>query len=127
MIKVKINGVEYTNIASVEPFPEYELYHSVKTMDGKLHKSVKGVRTNYDIVFFNINFEQYDELKKLLFSAKTVLLEVPTGAEKTVSAEYYPVVNGDVLKGLLWNGKYYNTALSVTFERVDLDEQVRIL
>ena len=121
MIAIKINGVEYTNVSSVEPIPEYDFYYSVKTMDGKLHRSVKGKRTNYDVVFFNINFEQYDALKRMLFSEQVVDLEIPNGADSVISGKFFPVVNGDSLKGRLWSGKYYNTALSVTFEKVGYD------
>lgn len=122
MIKVKINGTEYSNIASFSPAVVYDYYYNVVTMDGKGHRDVKGKRTNYSGVFFNGNFEEYDELKKMLLSADTVILEVPNGAESTLIGEYFVTVNNDNLKGLLWNGKYYNTALAVTFERVGYDE-----
>ena len=122
MIAVKINGTEYRNIASFSPSVVYDYYYSVKTMDGKGHRDIKGKRTNYSAVFFNGNLAEYDALKQLLLSADTVMLEVPNGAESSISGEYFVTVNNDNLKGLLYNGKYYNTALTVTFEKVDYDE-----
>ena len=122
MIAIKINGVEYTNIASCKPDVEYDFYYDVQTMDGKRHRDIKGKRTNYDIVFYNKGSAEYDELKQLLFGAKSVILEVPNGAESTISGEYLVIVNGDNLKGKLWSGEYYNTGLSVTFEKVGYDE-----
>ena len=122
MIAIKINGVEYTNIASVSPSPVYDFYYDVQTMDGKRHRDIKGKRTNFEVEFYNLNSVQYDTLKQLLFSSQSVILEVPNGAESTISGEYLVVVNGDNLKGRLWNGEYYNTGLSVTFEKVGYDE-----
>ena len=122
MIAIKINGVEYTNIASCTPAPIYDFYYDVQTMDGKRHRDIKGKRTNFEVEFYNLNSIQYDTLKQLLFSSQSVMLEVPNGAESTISGEYLVVVNGDNLKGRLWNGEYYNTGLSVTFEKVGYDE-----
>lgn len=122
MIAIKINGVEYTNIASCTPSPTYDYYYDVKTMDGKRHRDIKGKRTNYSVTFYNKNYAEYDELKQLLFTAKSVILEVPNGAESSVIGEYLVVVKGDELKGKLWSGEYYNTGMSVTFEKVLYDE-----
>lgn len=122
MITIKINGVEYSNVSSVEPEVEYDFYHDVKTRDGKIHRSVKGKRTNYDVLFFNIDFEEYDNLKKMLLEADTVELSVPDGAETQKTGVYFVTVSNDELKGKLWGGQYYNTALSAFFERVDYDE-----
>ena len=122
MIMIKINGIEYDNVSSVTPSPVYDFYYDVKTMDGKRHRDIKGKRTNYDVVFFNKDCIEYDSLKKLLFSSKSVTLEIPNGAESTIIGEYLVYVNGDNLKGRLWNGEYYNTGLSVTFEKVGYDE-----
>ena len=122
MLAIKINGVEYTNIASCTPVPIYDFYYDVQTMDGKRHRDIKGKRTNFEVEFYNLNSVQYDTLKQLLFSSQSVMLEVPNGAESTISGEYLVVVNGDNLKGRLWNGEYYNTGLSVTFEKVGYDE-----
>lgn len=122
MIAIKINGVEHKNVASIMPTHEYDFYHSVKTLDGKLHRETKGRRTNFSAVFFNGGNAEYDDLKTLLLSSETVTLEVPDKAESTIVGEYYVTVNNDNLKGLLFNGKYYSTGLSVTFERVGFDE-----
>lgn len=122
MIAIKINGVEYTNIASCTPVPIYDFYYDVQTMDGKKHRDIKGKRTNFEVEFYNLNSIQYDTLKQLLFSSQSVILEVPNGAESTISGEYLVIVNGDNLKGKLWSGEYYNTGLSVTFEKVGYDE-----
>ena len=122
MIAIKINGVEYTNIASCTPAPIYDFYYDVQTMDGKRHRDIKGKRTNYEVVFYNKGSAEYDGLKQLLFNAQSVILEVPNGAESIINGEYLVIVNGDNLKGKLWNGEYYNTGLSVTFEKVGYDE-----
>jgi len=123
MIAIKINDIEYTNIASVSPSPVYDFYYDVQTMDGKRHRDIKGKRTNYDVVFYNANYAEYDRLKQLLFSSQSVILEVPNGAESTINGEYLVIVNGDNLKGKLWSGEYYNTGLSVTFEKVGYDAE----
>lgn len=122
MIAIKINGVEYTNIASVSPSPVYDFYYDVQTMDGKRHRYIKGKRTNYDVVFYNKDSVEYDGLKRLLLSYPSVSLEIPNGADTTVFGTYLVTVKGDNLKGKLWSGEYYNTGLSVTFEREDYDE-----
>lgn len=122
MLSIKINGVEYTNVASCTPAPVYDFYYNVQTMDGKMHRDVKGKRTNYNVVFFNTNYAEYDRLKQLFFSAKSVILEVPNGTESTISGEYLVVVKGDKFKGRLWSGENYHTALSVSFEKVGYDE-----
>lgn len=122
MIAIKINDIEYTNIASCTPSPVYEFYYDIQTMDGQRHRDIKGKRTNYDVVFYNKGSTEYDGLKQLLFASKSVILEVPNGAESTIIGEYLVIVNGDNLKGKLWSGEYYNTGLSVTFEKVGYDE-----
>jgi hypothetical protein len=122
MITIKIDGVEYSNVSSVSPSVEYDFYYDVKTMDGKIHRDIKGKRTNFDVLFFNGNFEQYDQLKKMLLAKGTVWLEVPDSYSGTISGDYIVTVSNDELKGKLWVGGYYNTALSVFFERVGYDE-----
>lgn len=122
MIKIKINGVEYANVSSVAPSVEYDFYHDVKTMDGKIHRKIKGKRTNYDIVFFNSNFEQYDQLKSFLLAADQVFLEIPDSSYGFKSGEYLVTVDGDEPRGILMNDVFYNTALSAFFEKVGYDE-----
>lgn len=122
MISIKINGIEYENVASCEPEVEYDYYYDITTMDGKRHRDIKGKRTNYEIEFYNNDFSVYDALKRTLLSANTVVLEIPNGLESTISGEYMVEVKGDEVRGKMWNGKYYNTALAVFFERVGYDE-----
>lgn len=122
MIAIRIDGVEYRNVASIKPSVVYDYYYDVKTMDGSRHRDIKGRRTNYEAEFYNGNFAEYDQLKAALKSAGTVTLEVPNGSESVMSGEYLVTVNGDELKGRLWGGQWYNTRLSVTFEKVGYDE-----
>lgn len=122
MITIRINGDEFSNVSSVKPKVQYDFYHNVATMDGKIHRSVKGKRTNYDIVFFNNNFEKYDQLKSFLLSQDMVNLDVPDSYNGYKSGLYFVSVKDDRLKGELMTGGYYNTALSVSFEKVGYDE-----
>lgn len=122
MIKIMMNGMEYKNVSSVTPSIEYDYYHDVKTMDGVRHREVKGKKTNYTIVFFNSNFEEYDNLKSMLQTSETVSLTVPTGTEETKTDEYYVTVTGNTLKGIILDGKFYTTGLTASFEKVGYDE-----
>lgn len=122
MITIRINGVEYSNVSSVDPEIEYDFYHDVKTMDGRIHRSLKGKRTNFAIVFFNGNFQEYDDLKSFLLSQDQVNLDVPDSYGGYKSGLYFVTVENDELKGRLMTGGYYNTALSVFFEKVGYDE-----
>lgn len=122
MIAIKINGVVYENVGTIKPSVAYEYYYDVVTMDGRRHRDTKGKRTNYEVTFFNNDFVAYDALKTLLMTADTVLLEVPDSNKGTNTGEYSVTVTGDDIKGVLYDGTYYSTALSVTFERVTCDE-----
>ncbi|MBO5969487.1 MAG: hypothetical protein J6S14_13420 [Clostridia bacterium] len=122
MIAIKIDGVEYRNVSSIKPSVVYDYYYDVKTMDGNRHRDIKGKRTNYEAEFYNGNFTEYDKLKTALRNAGIVTLEVPTGTDSSISGEYLVTVNGDELKGKLGGGQWYNTRLSVTFEKVGYDE-----
>jgi hypothetical protein len=123
MIVVKIDGVQFNNVGSLTPSVEYDYYYQVKTMDGKIHQKLKGKRTNYSATFYNNNFEKYDLLKKLLFSKQNVILEVPIGSNEWKSAEYLAEIDGDNLKGKLWDENYYFSGLSVKFSKVGYDEE----
>lgn len=123
MISVKINGIEYTNISYADPSVKYDFYYEVKTMDGKMHRSIKGKRTNYNISFFNNNIEVYESLKSVLLSADTVELSVPSGEGDYQTDLYFVTVSHDTLKGKMWNGQYYNTRLLVSFEKVGYDSE----
>lgn len=122
MIAIKINGVTYENVGTIKPSVVYEYYYDVVTMDGRRHRDIKGKRTNYDVTFFNNDFVAYDALKTLLMTADSVLLEVPDSNTGTNTGEYTVTVTGDDIKGVLYDGSYYSTALSVTFGRVTCDE-----
>lgn len=121
MITIKINGVPFSNVSTVDKSVEYDFHYDVKTMDGKIHRAIKGKRTNFDVVFFNNNFSEYDALKKMLLGMGEVELEVPDGYDSVLSGTYLVTVDKDELKGKLWSGGYYNTALSVFFEKVGYD------
>ncbi len=122
MIAIKINGVTYENVGTIKPSVAYEYYYDVVTMDGRRHRDIKGKRTNYEVTFFNNDFAAYDALKTLLMTADAVLLEVPDSNKGTNTGEYSVTVTGDDIKGVLYDGTCYSTALSVTFERVTCDE-----
>ena len=122
MIAIKINGVTYENVGTIKPSVVYEYYYDVVTMDGRRHRDIKGKRTNYDVTFFNNDFAAYDALKTLLMTADSVLLEAPDSNTGTNTGEYSVTVTGDDIKGVLYDGSYYSTALSFTFERVTCDE-----
>lgn len=122
MIAIKINGVTYENVGTIKPSVTYEYYYDVVTMDGRRHRDIKGKRTNYEVTFFNNDFAAYDALKTLLMTSDSVLLEVPDSNTGTNTGEYTVTVTGDDIKGVLYDGSHYSTALSVTFERVTCDE-----
>jgi hypothetical protein len=122
MIAIKINGVVYENVGTIKPSVSYEYHYDVVTMDGRRHRDIKGKRTNYEVTFFNNDFAAYDALKTLLMTSDSVLLEVPDSNTGTNTGEYTVTVTGDDIKGVLYDGSYYSTALSVTFERVTCDE-----
>lgn len=121
MIRVEINGREYTNVSSITPEISYDYFYTVKTMDGKTHKRPKGKKTNYTIVFFNVNSSDYERLEKIAAAGGTVILKTPTGAEKYSTAEYFVSIRGNKVKGELSNGKNYLTGLTLLFEAVVYD------
>lgn len=122
MISIKINGIEYSNVASVDNSVVYDFHHSVTTMDGKRHRLTKGKRTNFDVTFYNRDYEEYSQLKKFLSATESVDLEVPDGYNSYKKGEYLVTVGNDMLKGKLIDGVYYSTGLSVSFEKVGYDE-----
>jgi hypothetical protein len=115
--RIKINGVEYTNVSSITPSYVYEYYYDVKTINGNRHRKIKNKRRNYSIVFFNVSFEEYDRMCQMLLDADTVVLEVSSGTNSSDTGEFFVNVSSSVIKGLLEQG-YYHTALTVSFERV---------
>lgn len=122
MIEIKINGVSYKNVSEISPEYEYDYYYSVKTVDGVLHEKKRNKKTNYSIVFFNINAEQYETITNLINTSETISLEIPTGAETTSIAEYYATISSNRIKGILMNGSNYLTGLTVDFKAVNPDE-----
>lgn len=122
MIWLRINGVEYRNVSSIEPTVVYDIYHDIQTLDGKRHRDVKGKRTNYNVVFFNVDFAAYDKLKSFLMTQNEVYLEIPNSYSGVISGNYLVTVSKDTPKGVLSSGGFYSTALTVTFEKVGYDE-----
>lgn len=121
MLSIEINGVLYDNVSSITPSVEYEYYYEVQTMDGKIHRKIKGSRTNYSIVFFNVDYEQYHKLKRKLYLAETVELTVENENNDNIKAEYYVYFEGDTYKGKTYEEKNYYTLLTVNFKRVGFE------
>lgn len=111
----------YENVSSITPNVVYDYYYDVQTMDGKKHRKVKGKRTNYDVVFFNNDYEKYDELKSILRSKEVITLNFPYGTFSYVQGEFLCTVLGDNIIGKTVDNKMYVTGLSVTFERIGYD------
>lgn len=121
-VKIKINGVTYSNVGTLTPSVSIEYAYSVQTMDGKLHQSVKGKKTNYTIIFYNSLDGVFYELKNLLAKGEKVLLTVPKNATEEYTSEYYPEIKSYSAKGRLNNGEFFYNALKVVFDKVDYDE-----
>lgn len=122
MIEIKINGISYKNVSSITPSFVYDYYYSLQTMDGKTHKKVKGKKTNYSIVFFNINSSVYEALQEVILNNEIVSVEIPVGANTTKTSSYFAEITGNKIKGYLSNGNNYLTGLTITLEAVDYDE-----
>lgn len=124
---VIINGETFDCVSHITPSIIYDYNHDVTTMDGVIHRSLRGKRTNYEILFYNKNHTEYEKLKNNIVNwVGAVDLTVPTGAETTETAQYLVETNGDELKGRLWDGKNYFNGLSLTFTKVAYDEAVSI-
>ena len=118
---IEIDNTRYENVSKITPSVVYDYYYNVQTMDGKKHRDVKGKRTNYDVVFFNNNLTEYEDIRRYLRSKETVMLKIPYGATTYVEGEFYITILGDTPKGKMITGSMYHTGLEVTFERVDYD------
>ena len=118
---IEIDDTEYKNVSEIVPSIVYDDYYKVKTMDGKVHRDIKGKRTNYTVVFYNKNYEEYDNLKRYLRGKKTVKLGVPYGRLSYIEGEFLVTIVGDVPVGKTVDGYMYHTGLEVIFERVDYD------
>jgi hypothetical protein len=120
-LEVKINGVTYSNVGTLEPFVEIDYNYSVKTLDGQLHQSVKGKKTHYNIVFYNAVDGVFYDLMNLFSSGEKVMLTTPKNATEEYTAEYFPEIKGYNIKGRLSNGQIYHNGLNVEFQKVAYD------
>lgn len=118
---IEIDGTEYPNVSEIVPSIVYDDYYKVKTMDGKVHRDTKGKRTNYTVIFYNENYQKYDNLKRYLRSKKTVKLGVPYGSSSYIEGEFLVTIVGDIPVGKTVDGFMYHTGLKVILERVDYD------
>lgn len=119
---VKINGTTYTCISSFTPSVTPSYWYDVVTLDGQRHRSLKGVKTNYEIVFFNDLSGKYEVLKKVLGGNNTVELVVPTSGNKEITANFFPMIKSYSAKGFLSSGEFFENGLKVSFEKVGFDE-----
>lgn len=123
MLKIKIAGTVFENVAKIEPEVKYTYNYNVTTMDGVQHREVKGVRTNYDVMFFNSLNGDYEDIKDYLQSHDTVQVGILNADGTTYTTrEYFATIGSEIHKGLLDDGTYYFTGLPVKFEAVSFDE-----
>lgn len=124
MLKVTIDGTEYDNVSRITPIIDTDVNYDVQTMDGIRHRSVKGTKTSYDILFYNKDHKQYEELKAHLKSRLNLLvrLTVPINSTEQRTKAYYVSFDGDELKGVLMDGNTYFTGLLVHFDKAGYDE-----
>lgn len=121
MISVKINGELYKCVSTLTPVIEAEYEYDVVTRDGKRHRKLMGIKTNYTIVFYNDLSGSFYDLKKALSGNNVVELTVPVGDDEETST-YYPEVKSYTAKGFLNNGTFFNNGLNVSFDKVAYDE-----
>jgi hypothetical protein len=115
---------KYSNVSSITPKIAYDYVYKVQTMDGRFHQFTKGIRTNYEIVFFNSNIDEFDNLLNSLKETQTVGLKVPLTTDTFDYAEFNVNIVSYIPKGKTLNQKFYNTGLTVFFERVDYDDAI---
>lgn len=120
------NGMpeKFSNISSITPKVVYDYVYKVQTMDGKFHQFIKGIRTNYEIVFFNSNIDEFDYLLKNFKREQTVALRIPLTTDTFDAAKFHANIVSYIPKGKTLNQKFYNTGLTVFFERVDYDDAI---
>lgn len=116
--KVKINGLEVTCVASFKPDTVTDYKYDVQTMDGVIHRKVKGVKTHYDLVFFNRLDGAFYDILKLCKKGEKVTLTMPIDGQNTETAEFLPEITNNNAKGQLNDGTFYYNGLAVSFERV---------
>lgn len=120
-MQVSVNGVVYTNVASMTPSVEEQYYFDVTTMDGRTHKKIKGRKTHWTITFYNRLDATYYELRNVLTAGGVVALTVPINGNQTSEAEYYPIIKSEVAKGYTTDGTFYFNGLQIYFEKVRFD------
>lgn len=120
--KVKINDLEVTSVASLSPDVETDYLYDVQTMDGVIHRKTKGVKTHYDLVFFNNLDGTFYDILKLCKKGEKVTLSVPIDRYNTETAEFLPEITNYNARGVLNDGTFYHNGLAVSFERVAYDE-----
>ena len=121
LYSIKINGVLYGCVSTLTPKIDTEYYYDETTIDGKRHRKLKGIKTNYSIVFYNDLSGSYEELLEVLNGENIVTLAVPRTNGEDV-AEFYPDIESYKAKGFLNNGQFFENGLKVSFDRVDYNE-----
>lgn len=121
MINVKINGVLYKCVSSITPVLETENKYDVITLDGNRHRKFKGIKTSYNIVFYNDLSGDFETLMETLVGSAVVELSIPIGQEY-FTADYFPQITSYKAKGFLNNGTFYNNGLAVSFDKVKYNE-----
>lgn len=116
--KVKINGLEVTCVTSLKPETVTDYDYDVQTMDGVIHRKVKGVKTHYDLVFFNRLDGAFYDILKLCKKGEKVTLTIPIDRYNTETAEFLPEITNYNAQGQLNDGTFYHNGLAVSFERV---------
>ena len=118
---VKLNGKEVTCVASLKPETVTDYDYDVQTMDGTIHKKVKGVKTHFNLVFFNNLDGSFYEILKLCKKGKSIELEIPIDRYNTEIADFFPEITDYNAKGRLSDGTFYHNGLAVNFERVNYE------
>lgn len=125
LMTIKVNDIEVKSVANISPDLVVDDLYNVQTLDGKIHRKIKGKRTNYDLVFFNnlSSDNLFYTLKDLFSSGEIVTLTVPKNRYETETADFHPyITNPGNAKGHLNDGTFYHNGLAVSFERVDYDD-----
>lgn len=117
-IKVEINGLKVTCVTPFKPKVQTDYLYDVQTMDGVIHRKTKGVKTHYDLVFFNNLDDNFYEVQKLLKKGEKVTLTIPFDRYNTETGEFLPEITDYNAQGELNDGTFYHNGLAVSFERV---------